>query len=107
MLTRIRNLAVLGVALAVLGLAFSSPALAQDREFTGRIDNVNNRKLIVDNRMGDKVTFDRVEDSVIEGEGRTSWDDLKRGDWVTVSWRLMDNPRKAYRVVVQPPRDDD
>lgn len=107
MYERIRNLALAGFVLAALALAFSAPALAQEREFTGKIDNVSNKKLIVDNRMGDKVSFDRVDDSVVEGEGRTSWDELKKGDWVTVSWKLIDKPRKAYKVVVQPPKEED
>jgi hypothetical protein len=107
MLERIRKLALAGFVLAALPLVFSAPALAQEREFTGRIDSVSNRKMIVDNRMGDKLSFDRVDECVVEGEGKTAWDDLKKGDWVTVTWKLMDNPRKAYRVVAQPPRSED
>jgi hypothetical protein len=32
---------------------------------------------------------------------------IKKGDWVTVSWRFVDKPRKAYKIVVLPPREED
>ena len=78
-------------------------AAAQTREFTGRIDRVDEEKLIVDNRMGDKVSFARADASVVVGE-KSSWEDLKQSDWVTVHWKMIDKPRKAYKVLVLPPR---
>jgi len=86
--------------LVAAGLAISSVASAQMREFTGRIDRVTKKKMIVDNRMGDKVTFVYSEgETQVEGT-KTEWEKLKAKDWVTVSWKFVDKPRKAYKVLV-------
>jgi hypothetical protein len=81
-------------------------ASAQMREFTGRVDSVNKKKMIVDNRKGDKVSFNFVDECVVEGE-KDDWGKIKKQDWVTVSWKFVDNPRKAYKVVVLPPKPED
>jgi len=94
------------IALALAALA-PTVASAQMREFTGRIDKINDKKMIVDNRKGDKVSFVRVDETVVEGEGKSSWDALEEKDWVVVSWKFVDKPRKAYKIVVIPSRDDD
>ena len=91
---------------AAVALAAPSLAGAQMREFTGRIDRVNKKKMIVDNRKGDKVSFVPIESTEVSGE-KTSWKALKKKDWVTVSWKFVDKPRKAYKVVVLPPKEDD
>lgn len=104
---RVRVLAgilAVGIAAAMLG---ATPALAQYREFSGQILKINKKNLIVDNRMGDKVKFVRAEETEVSGEGKTSWDDLAQKDWVTVSWKFIDKPRKAYKVNVNPPPPDD
>jgi hypothetical protein len=101
-----RPLVLLALALLVAPL-LASPALAQYREFTGKIDKINSKKVIVDNRMGDKVSFDKLDETTVEGEGKKTWDDLKKGDWVTVSWKFIDKPRKAYKVTVIPPKEDE
>jgi hypothetical protein len=90
----------------VAGVVLAMPSLAQMREFTGRIDRVSKKKMIVDNRMGDKVSFVPVETTEVSGEGKETWKDLKNKDWVTVSWKMIDKPRKAYKVEVLPPRED-
>ena len=88
-------------------LLLPSLAFAQMREFTGQIDKVSKSKMIVDNRMGDKVSFVFVKDvTVVEGE-KTAWKKLKKKDRVTVHWKFVDRPRKAYKVVVQPPKEED
>jgi len=98
---------VIGLASLVAGLLMVPTwATAQMREFTGRIDRVNKKKMIVDNRMGDKVSFVPIETTEVSGEGKEKWKDLKRKDWVTVSWKMADKPRKAYKVQVLPPRED-
>ncbi len=103
-----RRLIVAFAALFVAALLTApSMASAQMREFSGRIDKVSKKKMIVDNRMGDKVSFVPIDSTVVEGEGKTEWDDLKKKDWVTVSWKFVDKPRKAYKVVVQPPKEED
>ena len=96
---------VLACSVAALLMA-SSLASAQMREFTGRIDRVSKKKMIVDNRMGDKVSFVPIETTEVVGEGKEKWKDLKQKDWVTVSWKMIDKPRKAYKVQVLPPRED-
>jgi len=105
-----RKLRTLAIALAVAVLAAAalpSLASAQMREFTGRLDRIGNTKMIVDNRQGDKVSFMKVDSTEVSGEGKESWDDLRKGDWVTVSWKFIDKPRKAYKIVVLPPREDE
>jgi len=59
----------------------------------------------VDNRMGDKVSFSRVDETVVEGE-KTEWDKVKKDDWVSVSWKFTDKPRKVYKVLVKPPQEE-
>ncbi len=81
-------------------------ASAQMREFTGRLDTVSKKKIIVDNRKGDKVSFVVVEETVVEGE-KDAWNKLKKKDWVVVSWKMIDKPRKAYKIVVLPPKEED
>ncbi len=90
---------------ALVALVVPAAASAQYREFSGRIDQVSDDKVIVDNRMGDKVTFIKVDETVVEGE-KDSWGKLKKEDWVTVSWKMMDKPRKAYKVRVTPPKEE-
>ena len=89
----------------VLAAAVLAPSLAsaQYREFTGRIDKINKKKMIVDNRMGDKVSFVFVDETEVFGL-KTEVDKLKQKDWVTVSWKFTDKPRKAYKVEVIPER---
>lgn len=102
-----RRAAVIVLA-AVFAAVLAAPSLvtAQMREFTGRIDRVNKKKMIVDNRMGDKVSFVPIDSTEVSGEGKEKWKDLKNKDWVTVSWKMLDKPRKAYKVEVLPPRED-
>jgi hypothetical protein len=102
----IRRLALALTIFAVAALLAPSLAGAQMREFTGRIDRISKSKMIVDNRMGDKVSFIPADDVEVSGEGKTEWKNLKKDDWVTVSWKFIDKPRKAYKVVVQPPKEE-
>jgi|GEM_PF-981402 len=100
----LRSCALLALVLVAVPLV-AMPALAQYREFSGLINKVKKGKkgkLIVDNRMGDKVSFVRVDSTEVSGEGKSKWDDLRKGDYVTVSWKMMDKPRKAYKVEVKP-----
>ena len=104
---------VAGIALAAFLLPMAVPgvAAAQYREFTGRVDKINKQKLIVDNRMGDKVSFDRVDDMKLEDvsggdKPKKTWKDLEREDWITVKWKMVDKPRKAHEVIVLPKKDE-
>lgn len=104
---KISRLFVLVAVVGLVGAALAVPdvAQAQMREFTGRIDKIKKKKLIVDNRMGDKVSFVKVDETEVKGE-KESWKKLKKGDWVTVSWKFVDKPRKAYVVVVLPDKEE-
>jgi hypothetical protein len=111
----LRKLALIALVAFVLPLSLAGVASAQYREFTGRVDKINKKKLIVDNRMGDKVTFERLKGTTIEdtrGDAgdkkgkREAWKDLKTQDWVTVHWKMMDKPRKAYKIIVLPPKKE-
>jgi len=102
-----RKLSLILFLALVLPAFGASVASAQSyREFSGKIDKINKKKMIVDNRQGDKVSFNRVDDGVVEGE-KTDWDKLKKKDWVTVSWKFTDKPRLAYKIVVDKPKEDD
>jgi hypothetical protein len=94
---------VLAVFASIVSIA---AAQAQMREFTGTVDSINDKKLIVDNRKGDKVSFNKLDETTVEGE-KTKWEDLKKKDWVTVHWKFVDNPRKAYKVVALPPKEEE
>jgi len=101
-----RRTVLLAIAALVLPFALPSVASAQMREFTGKVDKItDNGKLIVDNRKGDKVSFIRIDTTEVTGE-KTEWGKIKKDDWVTVSWKMIDKPRKAYKIQVLPPREE-
>ena len=104
-LRKYRGLLLVALVLVAAPLMAPGAAFAQYREFAGKIDKINKKKLIVDNRMGDKLTFNKTGETEVTGE-KEEWEKLKKGDWVSVSWKMMDKPRKAYIVSVQPPRDE-
>ena len=87
-------------------MIWTATASAQTREFVGKLDAVSEKKVIVDNRKGDKISFFKTDETTVQGEGKTKWDELKKKDWVTVDWMMKDNPRKAYKVTVIPPREE-
>jgi len=101
----IRRTALFAILAMVLPLALPGTASAQMREFSGKIDKISGTKLIVDNRKGDKVSFVTIDTTEVTGE-KTELEALKKNDWVTVSWKMIDKPRKAYKILVQPPRDE-
>jgi hypothetical protein len=98
-----RSFALIALVLVAVPVVLAGPALAQYREFSGKVDKISKKKIFVDNRMGDKVSFVRVDvdETVVEGE-KTEWDKVKKNDWVSVSWKFVDKPRKAYKVIVKP-----
>ena len=107
----LRRLTLFALAAFVLSLALAAGASAQYREFTGRIKSLSKDKMLVDNRMDDQVPFARFDGTVIEdasgGEKpKKEWRDLEKGDWITVHWKLADKPRKAYKVIVLPPKGE-
>ena len=90
----------------VTSIMWTASASAQTREFVGKLDSVSEKKVIVDNRKGDKISFSKVDETTVQGEGKTKWDELKKNDWVTIDWMMKDNPRKAYKVTVIPAREE-
>ena len=79
-LHKYRGLFLAALVLAAAPLAAPEAAFAQYREFAGKIDKINKKKLIVDNRMGDKLKFvPRAEDegTAVEGQDKSTWKDLK------------------------------
>ncbi len=102
MLGRIALIALLAL---VLPVALPGIAEAQYREFTGKVDKISKKKVIVDNRMGDKVSFNKIDETVVEGE-KDAWKRVRKNDWVTVHWKMMDKPRKVYKMVVLPPKKE-
>lgn len=95
------------VMLGFVLLAAPGGASAQMlREFEGELQKVSDKKILVDNKKGDKISFTRIETSEVMGE-REAWDDLKRGDWVAVHSKMLEKPRKAYKVEVKPSPDDE
>ena len=101
-----RSILWLVVSILTAALLVPSLASAQYREFSGRIDMVKKNKFIVDNRQGDKVSFVFIPETEVTGE-KKSVKKVRKGDWVTVSWKFVDKPRKAYKIVVLPPREED
>ncbi len=108
MMKTARSLALPALALAAVLLA-SGAATADGprKEFYGVVQKVSPKDLLVDNRMGDKLSFRKVGDTTVAGEGKGSWNDLKKGDWVIVTWEMFDKPRKAYEVKVTPPKEEE
>lgn len=94
--------ALLAFALALVGAASAS---AQLREFTGKVDSVSEKKIIIDNRQGDKVSFNKLDETKVDGL-KTSWEEVKKGDWATVGWKFVDKPRKAYTVTIIPAKEE-
>ena len=105
MLQVARKAGRIGFLALTASLLWSASASAQMREFTGMVDSVNDKKIIVDNRKGDKVSFQKVDETAVSGE-KTKWEDIKKKDWVTIGWKFVDNPRKAYTVTVLPPQEE-
>ena len=47
------------------------------------------------------------ETAVLSSLSQSDWEKVKKNDWVAVSWKMIDKPRKAYKVLVMPPKEDD
>ncbi len=86
-----------------LPLILSNEASAEFREFSGKISEISSDKMVIDNRRGDRVSFKRSEATTVTG-AKKSWQAIEQGDSVSVSWKMVDKPRIAYKVVVMPPK---
>ena len=100
-----------GFVVAVAAFAFAPPALAiecdgMQREFKGELQKAKGKTIVVDNRKGDKIKFEKHDSTAVTGI-KTSWEDLKKGDYVSVCSKMLEKPRYAYKVESrEPPADD-
>ncbi len=101
MVKTVRRLVFVSFIAAALPLFLPGLVHAQLRDFEGKVDSVNEKQIIVDNRKGDKLTFVKTEETTVEGT-KKAWTDIKKNDWVAVSSKMLEKPRKAYKVVVKP-----
>lgn len=93
-------------ALGLAGGAAADCSVAGAREFSGEVQKIHSRYLIVDNRMGDKIKFEYdAAQTRVSGEA-DDWDGIQRNQWATVCSRMLDKPRVAYSVHVEPPKED-
>jgi hypothetical protein len=106
-----RSIAPIAALVAVATFAFAPAASAIDcegmqRSFTGELQKAKDKMIVVDNKKGDKIKFELHETTTVTGI-KTSWDDLKKGDYVTVCSKMLEKPRYAYAVeAMEPPEDD-
>ena len=49
------------------------------------------------------LSFGRSKETTVTG-AKKSWQAIEVGDRVSVSWKMVDVPRVAYKVVVMPPK---
>lgn len=105
---KIRPIALLVLAIAIGSFVAASAYAKGPRKPFGPavIQKVSKKELMVDNRMGDKLKFKPGDAVTVSGEGKAEWGDLKRGDWVVVTWELFDKPRIAYEVEVVPEKKE-
>lgn len=90
---------------AALGLALApGVARADHRDFAGKVREVSEKRVTIENRMGDRRSFVRGEKTKVRG-GRSSWEGMRPGDEVIIDWHLGDQPARARRVrVIERPR---
>lgn len=91
------------IAMSLLVAAFLlAPGIAgaQLRDFDGEVNSISDSNIIVDNKKGDKLTFVKTPETTVEGKV-TAWDAVKKGDWVGVASKMLEKPRKAYKVTVK------
>jgi len=88
-------------------LLLAGPTTGQAREFSGTIQEVDAGGLLLQNRRGDEIRFQRVPETRVSGRGgqNASWSGLRAGERATVRWKLADSPPVAYEVIVLPRRD--
>jgi len=85
-----------------LFLLLAGTASAQSREFSGEIREIEGHEMLLQNRRGDAIRFQRRQETRVSGEkgGSEGWGRLEVGDFVTVRWELADSPPVAYQVIV-------
>ena len=53
----------------------------------------------MDAGRGDKLSFVKADDTVVEGE-KSEWKKIVKNDRVTVSWKMRETPLKASKIHV-------
>ena len=53
------RMALVALVALIVPVAMPGAAAAQMREFVGKVDKIDDKKVIVDNRKGDKVSFEQ------------------------------------------------
>jgi len=97
------GIAALALVALALPLILPTAASAEFRDFSGKVTEISGDKIVIDNRQGDRVSFRRSEATTVTG-AKTSWQAIEVGDRVSVSWKMVDKPRIAHKVVVKPPK---
>jgi hypothetical protein len=87
---------LLRIFVMLLSLAVAESALAQSREFAGRVVSISAQSIVVKDRRGETATFGRAERTAVEG--KQNWEAIAPGDSVLVRWKLGDG--SAWRVIV-------
>jgi hypothetical protein len=105
-MVKVNRFAAVALSLMVVA-SLLAPAIAsaQLRDFEGKVDSISDKGIIVDNRKGDKITFEKTAETTVEGKA-TAWDAVKKGDWVAVASKMLEKPRKAYKVTIKDPPAD-
>jgi len=102
----------IAVAVAVATFAFAPAVRALEcdgmqRSFDGELQSVKDKQIVVDNKKGDKIKFEKHTNTTVTGL-RSSWEELKKGDYVTVCSKMLEKPRYAYAVEArEAPKESD
>jgi hypothetical protein len=87
---------LLVISVTLVALAAADAARAQSREFAGRVVSISATAIEVKDRRGEKASFARGAETVVEGA--PSWEAIAPGDSVLVRWKLGDG--SIWRVIV-------
>jgi len=96
------------VAVATFGFAPAAFAIECDgmqRSFSGELQKAKDEMIVVDNKKGDKIKFEKHDSTTVAGT-KTAWEDLSKGDYVTVCSKMLEKPRYAYAVEASEPPED-
>jgi hypothetical protein len=87
--------------LALLSPLFAAdPAIAQRRDFVGRVVSVDAQSLHVKDRRGNVMSFVPAENTVVEG--KSGWAAIAPGDKVLVRWNLTSGIARHVVVLEGP-----
>ncbi len=95
--------AVCALVATALAIVLSNSASAEFREFSGKVSEISGDQMVIVNDRGDRVSFRRSAATTVTGV-KSSWQAIEKGDWVSASWKMVDEPKVAYEVVVMPPK---